>query len=217
MRSWAERNPGHDYRRFDDEAAYAFLKAKASAEVQKAFLRAIQPAQRADLFRLAFLAAEGGILRRRRRPLRRAAGTPAIPDAARFLGYVEEYGTIANNCLAASPRHPVILLALEGAAEAINRGDADLLWLSTGPGLLTRAFARVAASADDVGASLLRESVLLDLGAIRRSVAIHCHAAYKKSSRHWSRAEFRRNNAGERGAALAAASRRRAIEAAVRP
>ena len=27
------------------------------------------------------------------------------------------------------------------AVTAVNRGDQDLIWLSTGPGMLTRAFA----------------------------------------------------------------------------
>jgi len=201
-RSWTDLNPGYEYRLFDDASASQYLGARAAPEVLKAFRRAAHPAQRADVFRLAYLAADGGFYAdsddRCIAPL--ACWTPA---SARFLGYVEDYGTIANNCLAAAPGHPVIALALASAAEAINRGDADMLWLSTGPGLLTRAFARVAAAGEGRGIAALRDSHLLDLGFVRRSVAIHCHLGYKKSNRHWSRAEFRRNAAIDRRPALA--------------
>ncbi|MGA2045286.1 MAG: tetratricopeptide repeat protein, partial [Roseiarcus sp.] len=210
MRSWTELNPGHDYRLFDDASASRYLRARAAPEVLKAFRRAAHPAQRADVFRLAYLAAEGGFYAdsddRCIAPL-----SSWTPSSARFVGYVEDYGTIANNCLAAAPGHPVIALALASAAEAINRGDADMLWLSTGPGLLTRAFARVAAAGDGLASTALRDSHLLDLGAIRRSVAIHCHLGYKKSNRHWSRAEFKRNAATDRRPVLAMTMRNEAL------
>jgi mannosyltransferase OCH1-like enzyme len=62
-----------------------------------------------------------------------------IPNNATLVLYQEEYGTVANSCIAVVPRHPAIGLALKLATSAINRGDSELLWLSTGPRLLTRA------------------------------------------------------------------------------
>jgi hypothetical protein len=50
---------------------------------------------------------------------------------------------LGNNFIAATAAHPVITRAVELAAAAMNRDDKDLVWLSTGPGLFTRAFAQV--------------------------------------------------------------------------
>jgi tetratricopeptide (TPR) repeat protein len=183
MRSWVDLNPDWDYRLFDDAAAIEFLRVRAAPRALEAYLGAVHAAQRADIFRLAYLAAEGGFYAdaddRCLAPLASWA-----PSAARFVGYLELCGSVANDVLAATPHHPVIALALSSAVVAIERGENEAIWQSTGPGLLTRAFARAVAA----DAALLEDSVLLDLGALRRSVSIHCHLAYKKSDRHWARA-----------------------------
>jgi hypothetical protein len=65
--------------------------------------------------------------------------------------------------MAATPEHPVILGALELGAAAINRDDTDLIWLSAGPGLLTRAFAQVWAEQR--------------AGGLLRRTQMHCNAS----------------------------------------
>ena len=128
----------------------------------------------------------------------RAAGlwNLALPDLApegmALVAYQENYGSIANNFLAASPAHPVILRALDLAATALNRGDKDFVWLSTGPGLITRATAQVLAEDEDgtvVAGILVRE-----LHEMRWLVEIHCPVDYKSTRAHWSRAVFARLN-----------------------
>ena len=57
-----------------------------------------------------------------------------------FVAFQEDFGTLGNNFLGAPPNHSVICLALRLCTEAVNRGDTDFLWLSTGPGLLSRGF-----------------------------------------------------------------------------
>jgi hypothetical protein len=67
------------------------------------------------------------------------------------------------------------------------RGDSDIVWLSTGPGLLTRAFAQVVVESSS---SLLASTSFRELGETQRVIGIHCPAQYKKTDQHWSRAAF---------------------------
>jgi tetratricopeptide (TPR) repeat protein len=182
--SWGAQNPGYAVRRFDARSAAAFLAAEFPANVLGAFRRAREPAQKADLFRLAWLVKAGGVYvdadDRCLAPLERI-----LPPLAGFAGYQEDHGTLANNFLAARPGHPVTSLALELAVAAVNRGDSDMIWLATGPGLLTRAFAQVWADGLD-------DAVILDRRVLADAVAVHCWAGYKGTERHWG-------NAGRRG------------------
>ncbi len=120
------------------------MKANHPPEILRAYIRSQEIAQKADLFRLAYLSVKGGFYvdadDRSLAPI-----YSFVSPAAHFVTYQEDYGTLGNNFLGAKPNHPAIGLALKLGAEAINRGDHDLLWLSTGPALLTRAFAQLIA------------------------------------------------------------------------
>ena len=70
------------------------------------------------------------------------------------------------------------------------RGDADTIWLSTGPGLLTRAMAAQLAGSETSRADLGRGLVVLERFELRRFCAPNCKAAYKTTTRHWSKEEF---------------------------
>lgn len=191
MRSWQERNPGTPYLRFDGAAAERFLQDRHAPEVLEAFRRADSPAKAADLFRLAWLLAEGGFYADADdRCLAPLDGLLAGP--VRLVLYQEDLGTLGNNMIAAAPGHPVIARALAMAVEALNRGDSDLLWLSTGPGLVSRAFAATLAERPEHLAAFLAETRILGRGALGRVVACHCAAQYKTTRRHWSRSAFAR-------------------------
>jgi mannosyltransferase OCH1-like enzyme len=186
MASW-NGEAGFDYHLFDERTAETFLRRNAGRDAARAFRRAGHAAQRADLFRLAWLAKEGGIYAdaddRRIAPF-----DDLVPGGAEFVAYQENYGSIANNFLAAVPGHPVVTRALDLATTALNRGDRDFVWLSTGPGLMTRAMAQVLAETDDpIGGVLVRE-----LHEMRPLAEIHCPADYKSTRAHWSRAVFAR-------------------------
>ena len=192
MATWPAQHAGFALHRFDDAAAQAFLRDTATPAVLAAYRRAREPAQRADLFRLAWLHAGGGWYvdadNRCHAPLPTLA-----PGAATLVVYQEDLGTIGNDVIGATAGHPVIARALHDAVAAVNGGDTDLLWLATGPGLLTRAFAATAAEAPLPLRRWLAGHCVLDRRVLFRAVALHCAAGYKATPRHWSHAGARRD------------------------
>jgi Glycosyltransferase sugar-binding region containing DXD motif len=194
MRSWGGLYPGFGLRRFSDEQARAFLARSHSAEVQAAYRRSRQPAQKADIFRLAYLYSEGGYYADADDRLVGDFEALRFPGA-RLLLYQEDFGTVGNNLIGAVPGHPLIGRALRLAVEAINRGDNDIPWLSTGPGLLTRAFASLLADPGREPLAALDDAVVLEHGELGRVVSIHCLVGYKNTERHWSRTAFGRRAA----------------------
>ena len=192
--SWTAHNPTHAYRRFDADSAADYLRAHYPPDVAAAFARAESPAQQADIFRLGYLAREGGIYT----DADDRAATALdhfLPAHASFVAFQEEYGTLGNNFIAAVPNHPVITSALATAVEAVNRGDRDIVWLSTGPGLLTRAFALTLAR----GEHALSDAAIFTVGELQRHVGLHCPAGYKSTPRHWLRSSFGARERARRG------------------
>jgi tetratricopeptide (TPR) repeat protein len=190
MEGWRTANPGYAIQRFDDAGAVAFLASRFARPVLEAFRRAPEPTMRADLMRLAWLRVAGGIWvdadDRCLRPL-----ATLIPEGAALFGYQEDVGSFGNNLLAAVPGHPVIAVALELAVTAVLRGDEDTVWLSTGPGVLTRALAGIVAGRADTALQLPPGTVILDRLEVFPAVAMHVATSYKAAKRHWMSA-FRR-------------------------
>ncbi|WP_376094430.1 tetratricopeptide repeat protein [Roseomonas sp. CCTCC AB2023176] len=192
MRTWPAAHPGWQHAVFDDAAARDALARYAAAgvigsDVPAAYSRATGPAQKADLFRLAWLVAEGGFwLDADNRCLGQLV--PLARGDRNLVLYQEEYATLGNDVIGAAPRHPVLWRALAMGSEALNRGDRDVVWLSTGPGLLTRAFAQVLAEEDIEGEPWFGRCAVLERSELARVVARHCRVAYKGTSRHWLRA-----------------------------
>jgi hypothetical protein len=147
MPDWAACNPQARLRSFDHDAAYAFLRARAAPETLLAFRRAREAAVREDVFRLAFLFIEGGCFAgtatRCLRPL-----DPFLPAGVGFVAAREPHGALGTEFVAAAPGHPLLAHALRQATLAVNRGDGDMRWLSTGPGLLARSLAYLWATTD---------------------------------------------------------------------
>jgi len=84
----------------------------------------------------------------------------------------------------------VITRALGAAIEAVNRGDSDIIWLSTGPGLLTRALAGVVANSTRGLSEWPGDIVVLGRTELYRVAVPHCIAAYKMTAGHWSQTAF---------------------------
>lgn len=188
--SWIALNPGYAYALLTSEDGARFLAAgDFRPEVSAAFRAAREPAVKADILRLAYLSQNGGFYAdiddRCVKSLEhvRASG-------ATFFGYQEDIGSLANNILGVIPGHPVIGWALDRAVEAVLRGDGDMPWLSTGPGLLSRAFAYWLAHAEGTLAETLSTVLIPDYPASFEHFSIHCFASYKITPQHWGRRMF---------------------------
>ena len=194
MRTWRDWHPDHETRLFDDAAAAAFLAGAYAPDVLAAYRRAAEPAQKADLFRLAWLYARGGCYidcdDRCHAPL-----DAVVPRHATLALYQEDLGTLGNNFIAAVPHHPLLGRALDVAVAAVNAGDTDAVWLGTGPGLMTRAFAQTLAGSRLLWPEWLSGLAVLDRSELYRAVAIHCFVGYKMTERHWSQARVGRGKA----------------------
>lgn len=189
MRTWERMHPGWEYRCFDDPAARAWIAANAPAAL-RAYLRADGPAQRSDVLRLAVLEREGGWYAdaddRCLAPL-----SSLDTGATQFVAYQEEFATLGNNVIGAAPGQKIITLALENAVATLEQGNNDIVWLSTGPGLLSRSFVQAMPGQPAQWPDFLRDVMILSKPALRRAVATHCHASYKFSGGHWADTSFR--------------------------
>jgi tetratricopeptide (TPR) repeat protein len=189
MRSWRAHNPGLAHHLFNEGSAREFLAARFPASVLQAFSRVREPAQKADIFRLAVLAVAGGVYADADDRCLQAIDS-IVPETAELVVYQEDHGTLGNNFMAARPRQDVVVRALEMAVAAVNRGDSDIVWLATGPGLLTRVFGQFFARGGE--AAPAPGVVVLDRRELFAAVAIHCAAGYKRTDRHWSNTAFAR-------------------------
>jgi tetratricopeptide (TPR) repeat protein len=198
---WRALNPDMDYRLYSNADARGFLRQTQDPDTLEAFNRAREPAMKADILRLALLHRHGGWYADA--DDRCLGGIAELAAAGHDLVvYREDLGTLGNNFIGAVPGHPAIGRALADAVKAINRGDTDIVWLSTGPGLLTRAVASWLA--EDLPARLGSTRVLERCQLFDR-VAIHCMTSYKHTNKHWSRSSFRTAGArtGDANAATA--------------
>jgi len=188
MASWRTHNPDMRHQRFDLNSGGRFIQDHYPREAVTAYARAPSPAQKADVFRLSFLGAQGGLYAdaddRGLQPVR-----PLLSQDASLVAWLEPFGTLGNNFIAAAPGNPVILRAQRLAAEAMNRHDKDIPWLSTGPGLLTRAFAQILSEADDYQ-TVLQDCLIVDRHETAPFALFHQFAAYKRTAKHWLRGAF---------------------------
>lgn len=191
MRSWGDTHSDYKHIVLNDETADNFLRANYRDEICRTFHRGREPGQRADILRLAYLASEGGYFIDSDDKCLARLDT-FVPAQAEFAGYQDNYGAIGSNFIGAKPGHPVIALALENAVRAVNRGDRDIMWLSTGPGLLTRAFTQVLSVAETDWLSRVH---LLELWELQRAVGIYFPAHYKRPN------FVKTNSSGETNAA----------------
>jgi hypothetical protein len=109
-----------------------------------------------------------------------------FPNADLVL-YKTDLGNLGNNFIGATPAHPAILNGIELGLQAASGGFSESIWLSTGPGLLTRAFGSyLAKQRESEGA---QTSHVFDRHVIKRFVSFHVPLDYKSTSSSWQRAE----------------------------
>lgn len=188
MGSWGEHNPTWLYQRYSNETAGKYIASLPDLLVYRAWRSARRVAQRADLFRLALLAHEGGVYVDA--DDRCTGSLDAVTERPSLLLWHEQFGSTGNNFIAVAPGHPVILMALSKAAGAILRGDGESIWFSTGPGLLTRCAASYFAASAEPLSLLNGELRILDRHELKTICSPGCKTSYKTTGRHWMKAEF---------------------------
>lgn len=132
LRAWAKLYPQTV---FDADSARAWLARHTS--LAPLFDRLTQPATRADLFRVALIAKEGGIFAD-------LDDYPRSPiddwfDGAELVLVIEEgHGTLANNFIAARPALPLFRRLLDRIAETLETTADPYPWWHSGPAPLTQ-------------------------------------------------------------------------------
>ncbi|MCV6584368.1 MAG: glycosyltransferase [Marinibacterium sp.] len=176
-------NPDFDVTVFTEESGVRYLYDKGETKALRGYQLAMTAAQKADILRLALLWHEGGVYMDADDRCLHPLGD-WLDLRMNFVGYQEFYRSIGNNFLAAAPGQPMFRAALDQAAEASLGPLGETLWLSTGPGAVTRAFAHLATGAD--GYPLDGQWILPDT-ALRRHIGMHSRLSYKSSDSHWIR------------------------------
>lgn len=159
--TWAELNPGFVTRRYDRAASLRYLASHADGDTLTAYMRAANETQAADLFRLAYLFHEGGYWIE---PDQDGIGPLCLcaPGHAQLVAFTDGFAAIDTRVIGCVPGEAVIARALHLAKRAILRGDCDNVWLATGPGLLTRAFAGCLSAEGDNWCGWLRQRRIAD-------------------------------------------------------
>ncbi|MFN7002535.1 MAG: tetratricopeptide repeat protein [Roseinatronobacter sp.] len=178
LAQWRRLHPGFESLLFDAESAADWLGQNVGPAMQARFVALDQPALRADLFRLCWIAQEGGIFadldEYPRIPI-----TPWLPGAHAVFCIERGFGTVANNFLAAVPGHPICLHAQEMVLAALDASTEPYPWWHTGPAQWTRAaFAHVFA-AQGAGVRFLSQA------EYNRRVATNLPYPHKRRPDHW--------------------------------
>lgn len=188
MDSWKNHNKTWQYRRFSTPTATSYILERADILLYRAWRAARSVAQRADLFRLVVLAREGGVYADA--DDRCVGSIDAVTERPKLLLWHEQFGSTGNNFMAVSPRHPVVELALAKTVRAILRGDGESIWLSTGPGLLTRCAASYIAESESPLSLLNGDMRIIERHELKEICSPGCKASYKTTGRHWQKREF---------------------------
>lgn len=186
MEGW-NRQAGFAHVVFDLKQAREFVDAHFTPRHVRALRIARVPAQKADLFRLCYLHAKGGLYVDAD-DARLADVSTVIPPEKDLVLYREVYGTLGNNVIAVRPGHPAIAIALERALESVLANEGDAVWAATGPGLLTRAVATFhaqCANGDAKGAERLH---VWEAHELAGTIAMHLRLPHKRGAQHWSQA-----------------------------
>jgi len=198
LRTWSDAHPDHEYRCFDKMSARAYLAANYPLEVGRAYHRASHPAQASDIFRLAYLLREGGYYADADD---RCVGHLSSVTAAnlQFIAYQEQFASLGNNFIGCVPDAPIVKRALDLAVEAMNRGDSEAIWLSTGPGVLTRAFAEVFAAQGKAWQEWLQNRRILDRRRLFDVSWPHSILNYKNTRLSWLHRVFKSRSVAPAG------------------
>jgi tetratricopeptide (TPR) repeat protein len=185
MASWLHHHPSIQQRIFDEEGARDFIRRCYGGDAVASFDRCTHAAMKADVFRVAYLAQEGGVWidadEACLRPVPQLLVSAAESEATAALsGDVPAY--LHNFFLGARAGSRVMLAAFEDAVAAVDtlaRDGAQMdIWQVTGPGLITRMVGSHLTKADAVHLAPVR---LLALNHYRSFASNQPSLAYKRS------------------------------------
>lgn len=180
LAAWAALHPGWAQLVFSPDNALAWLRAQVPA-VAPLFAALRLPAARADLFRLAFLAREGGVW----------ADVDEFPRVS-VAGWVQGagavcviepgFGTVANNFIAARPRQAWMeraqAMAVAGLETRLAADEPPYPWWDSGPAVMTRALAEALCG----GAHGVRLLAPMEYAA---RVSSNLPLPHKRGALHW--------------------------------
>lgn len=187
MASWKRCHPDYGYERFDDRSARAFLRRHSSIQVRQAFRQAKHPAMRADLFRLAYLAAFGGMYADSD-DAARGDLSAYFETGASLVLLQEDLGTIGNNWIASAPKHPWVVSVLDHLAEQVLARQGNNVWFTTGPAAITQHFVHYYREAL-CARSLPEGCRIISYWALAQGVCMHLPRGYKSTAKHWVSAQ----------------------------
>ncbi|MFZ2990448.1 glycosyltransferase [Ideonella sp.] len=192
-----------EYILFNDEAARRFIEERGTERHLLAYDLASHPAMKCDVFRLCYLAYEGGVYVDADIVLRtNIADLMSLPgDSVVFQWDNGKLRNLCNWLISSAPGSPAMLAALTATAESVcqacvvdpKQALVNILNVS-GPGIFTRAVGSyIAAAVADEGASSLNVQTvshahrLIELGPAYLSAPL----GYKNDrgdGRHWNAA-----------------------------
>ena len=183
MQTWPRACAGYGHQVFDDARAQDFIARECDPAVLQAFHRARHPAMRADLLRLAYLAMHGGLYADADDLCRHDLSDWLQPGCTMLL-LQEDVGSIGNNFIAAVPRHPFILHALERITANILDRPGDCIWFVSGPGALSVIFCQFYGAVLRAGRMPAGVAVK-DVYHMQQRISMHLPRAYKQDERYW--------------------------------
>lgn len=176
-------NPDYEYEVFDRQMADTFVAQNCSKTIVRAYRLANHPAMRADVFRLAYLLANGGVYidadDRCIQPL-----STLFPTGFELVVAQEMDGSIGNNFIASSPNHPWVAHSLNMVAMFINERQGDNIWMVSGPGAISGSFTRFYLN-DFLKSQMPFGVQVWPQHKVERHVSMHLPYRYKKEGGHW--------------------------------
>ncbi len=139
MEGWRQKHPGWTYRRYDRVASARFMRSIYGTALEEAFLDVRLPAMQADVFRIAFLLAFGGLWV--------DAATTCFSPVETWLDFQapllllrrshQHYPQVCNGLIhALAPRHPLLAAAWQSMESSLLTRTGVKVYRSFGPGLL---------------------------------------------------------------------------------
>ena len=188
MQTWKTKNDGFECLLFSGKSASDFLRRTYGARHADAFALCYHPAMRSDFFRIAFLAAEGGVYVDADEECRSPLSTLLDSHSSKklFLFLAPDDFFVNNNFIAVARGNTTLIRVLDRALErlevAAGQGIRPDIWTTTGPGQVTRVIAEKMLSVDDDFHSFTNETAFLYWDERKKYLGERPGLAYKQTT-----------------------------------